>query len=254
LGPTLAEIARTLLRGRLPAVLRVNARPDPLYAVHATDHLGAPLLLVAEDGPTARLLDARGLDAAVGSLSVEDVPPFVHAPTLGHAAVLGPIRRLEAGAAREAVLRFADANPVAELFDVGEGTAMYRLEVRQVRLEAGDTVHDIDPDTYREAVPDPLHDEESDLLADLANHHAAQIGAYLARSLTAAGIRVAQLPLPVRLDRYGFVIALDPAAHQPRWLRLDFPAALRDRHELANFLHPILFHADCTSTEPPGHA
>ncbi|BCB83180.1 DUF2470 domain-containing protein [Phytohabitans suffuscus] len=243
MGPNVEEITRTLLRGRLPAVLRISPEPDDHEVVHATDHRGDLLLLVADGSPLgSQLLRRYGPDGPLGALTVDDVPPFGNAPSLGRAVVLGPIRRLEPGATRQAILEFADGNPATGLFDIGQGTALYRLDVRQVRLRIDDALHHLDIDVYRAAAPDPLHEEEKDLLVDLAEHHAAEIGSFLADSLAAAGIRVTSPPLPVRLDQYGFVVALDPDTARPRWLRLDFPVAMRSRHRLAHFLHPILFH------------
>ncbi|MDQ7909890.1 DUF2470 domain-containing protein [Phytohabitans sp. ZYX-F-186] len=243
MGPKVEEIARTLLHGRLPATLRISGRADDHETVHATDPHGDPLLLVPDGSPLgAQLRGNHGPDGPLGALTVDDAPPFDNAPSLGRATVLGPVRPVAPGAIRQAVLDFADGNPAAGLFDVGQGVCLYRLDVRQVRLGLDGTLHRIDVDDYRGSGPDPLHDEEKDLLVDLAKHHAAEIGGFLADSLAAAGIRVPALPLPVRLDQYGFVVALDPAAARPRCLRLDFPVAMRSRHRLAHFLHPILFH------------
>lgn len=137
--------------------------------------------------------------------------------------------------------------PAALRLDVGGSAALYRLGVRRAHLVADGARGDVDLPAYRAATPDPLHDEEQELLSDLAEHHAAEIGGHLARTLAAADIPFAGLPLPVRIDRYGFVVDLDPDAVEARWLRADFPAPMPDQHALAHFLHPILFH--CQHTE-----
>ena len=241
MGPTFAETARTLLSGRIPGVLRIAGRRERLDVVHATDCTGRPLLLVADDSETARVLADPSARDWPGVLTVDDVPPLDSSPDRGRAHAAGRVRRLDESELREAVLEFADANPVADLLDVGATTAIHRIEVDQVWLEVDGTLHEVDGDDYIVASPDPLHEEEKDLLLDLAGHHAAEIGGYLARCLEGAGVVVTRCPLPVRLDRHGFVV--DPAAvSPPRWIRLDFPRPVRDRQELADLLHHVLFH------------
>jgi hypothetical protein len=52
----------------------------------------------------------------------------------------------------------------------------------------------------------------------------------------------------VRLDRYGFVVALGPAEARHR-ARLAFPRPVRDHADLARLLHPVL----CRRTHPADH-
>ena len=61
---------------------------------------------------------------------------------------------------------------------------------------------------------------------------------------TAARI-LGRAPRAVRLDRYGFTLDVgrpEADTSRSRWVRLSFPRPLRDRHELAHLLHPVLFH------------
>jgi hypothetical protein len=61
-----------------------------------------------------------------------------------------------------------------------------------------------------------------------------EMGDYVRRQLgPAAG--PADRPEVVRLDRYGFLVRVGD-----RLARLAFPRAVRDRHDLAHLLHPVL--------------
>jgi hypothetical protein len=82
------------------------------------------------------------------------------------------------------------------------------MEVAEVRHERNETLTHIDPDEYAEAVPDPLRRVEFDLIADLADHHVEEMGAYLRRRLGRTFQPDAE-PRVVRLDRYGFLVRLD---------------------------------------------
>ncbi|WP_199042720.1 hypothetical protein [Glycomyces salinus] len=69
---------------------------------------------------------------------------------------------------------------------------------------------------------------------------------------TALGHR-AGAPTPtakaVRLDRYGLLVDLGTSDRGPkrgRWARLEFARGVRNQHELAHVLHPILFRHRCT--------
>jgi hypothetical protein len=91
-------------------------------------------------------------------------------------------------------------------------------------------------DEYAEATPDPLSRIEFDLIADLADHHMAEMSAYVRKHLGPAAQPVAE-PRVVRMDRYGFMVRLDD-----RLARMAFPRPVTDRHDLAHLLHPVLCH------------
>jgi uncharacterized protein DUF2470 len=241
--PSRAEVARTLARGRLPGRLRLDGLPAPAPVTHATDRTGRPLLLV-RDGDD---LDTA-LPASPGvTLSVEDVPPVDGAPSLGQLRIEGRPRRLASAEASAAVQEFADGNPVADLLDVGHGASLWLVNVDRVRLDQPLATVDIEPAWYAAAAPDPLHELERDLLADLADHHAPQIESYLRCLLALTGRPCRSAPRAVRLDRYGFIVdTSEPAADH--WVRLSFPRPVHCRHDLAHLLHPVLFP---TCPDPP---
>jgi hypothetical protein len=239
--PSRAEIARTLARGRLPGRLQLDGRPAPAPVPHATDRTGRPLLLVRDDDDLGAAL--RDGHLAV-TLSVMDVPPVERAPSLGRVRIDGRVRRLSAGEAAAAVQEFAESNPVADLLDVGRGASLWLVNVDRVRLDNPCATVDVEPAWYAAAAPDPLHELERDLLADLADHHAEQIESYFRCLLALTGKPCRTIPRAVRLDRYGFIVDIgdrDGAPADDQWVRLSFPRPVHCRHDLAHLLHPVLF-------------
>jgi hypothetical protein len=233
--PTPAEVARTLAAGHLPASAHIACRPGPLPVRHVTDANGGVLLLSPRDGAVAAALrPAPGTGDTALVLDIADVPPVAGAPSLGRVWVSGWARLLDGDEARRAALDYADTDPASDLLDVGHGQVLHRMDVAEVRHERGGVLIDVDPDEYAEAGPDPLRAIEFDLIADLADHHVTEMGDYVRRQLgPAAG--PADRPEVVRLDRYGFLVRVGD-----RLARLAFPRAVRDRHDLAHLLHPVL--------------
>lgn len=235
--PTPAEVARTLAAGHLPALAHVACRPGPFPVRHVTDDHGRLLLLSPSDGAlTTALRPADGADDTAMVLDISDVPPMAGSPSLGRVWLSGWARRLDGDEARAAALDYADVDASGDLLDVGAGQVLHRIDVAEVRYERHETLIDVDPDEYAEATPDPLRRVEFDLIADLADHHVEEIGAYVRRRLGPAFQPSAE-PQVVRLDRYGFVVRLDE-----RLARLAFPRPVTDRHDLAHLLHPVLCH------------
>ena len=238
--PSTAEIARTLAAGHLPATLQVACGPGPLPLAYATDCAGQPLLLVRAGGPLASALPfGEGDVAAV--LAVTDEPPVAGAPALGQVWISGWVSQLHGPAARAAAYEFAETNPLGDLLDVGRGHDMYRLDVAEVRLRRGRRLRAVNLMEYLAADPDPLARDEAELLADLDDHHGPAVGAFVRRMADAAGLpplsRDPDAPLSVvRLDRFGMVVRAEAGL-----VRLDFARAVRDRHDLAELLRPVLF-------------
>jgi hypothetical protein len=174
-------------------------------------------------------------------LDIADVPPTAGSPSLGRVWVSGWAKRLDGSSARAAALDYAAVDASGDLLDVGDGQVLHRMEVAEVRFERHRTLIDVDPDEYAEATPDPLRHVEFDLIADLSDHHVAEMAAYVRRRLGPAA-QPADEPRVVRLDRYGFVVRLDD-----RLARMAFPRPVTDRHDLAHLLHPVLCHR-CSQT------
>jgi hypothetical protein len=234
--PSPAEVARTLATGHLPAVAHVAYRPGPVPVRHVTDDHGRVLLLSPAGGALAAALRPR--DCAGGTavvLDISDVPPMAGSPVLGRVWVSGWATRLDGEEARAAALDYAAVDASGDLLDVGAGQVLHRMDVAEIRHERQGLLTDVDPDEFAAAAPDPLHRLEFDLIADLADHHVAELADYVRRQLgPAAGPGEPQV---VRLDRYGFLVRLGD-----RLARLSFPRPVTDRHDLAHLLHPVLCH------------
>lgn len=233
--PTQAEVARTLAAGHLPATAHIACRPGPFPVRHVTDAQGRILLLSPADGALADALRPQpDVDDTALVLDITDLPPVAGAPTLGRVWVAGWATLLDGDEARQATLDYADTDPCSDLLDVGTTQVIHRMEVAEVRYERHETLMDVDPDDYAAATPDPLRTVEFDLIADLADHHVAEMADYVRRQLGPAA-RPGDDPRVVRLDRYGFMVRLGD-----RLARLSFPRPVEDRHDLAHLLHPIL--------------
>ena len=235
--PSHAEVARTLAAGHLPGTAYIVCGPGPLPVRHVTDANGRVLLLSPTDGAVAAALRPQdGADDTAMVLDISDVPPMAGAPALGRVWVSGWATRLDGDEARAAALDYADIDPSGDLLDVGAGQVLHRLDVAEVRYERHDKLVDVDVDEFAEATPDPLSRIEFDLIADLADHHMAEMSAYVRKHLGKAAQPVNE-PRVVRMDRYGFLVRLDD-----RLARMAFPRPVTDRHDLAHLLHPVLCH------------
>src|SRR5262249_42958946 len=130
--PSAAELARTLISGRVPATARLVGHPGSVNVRHAADRSGRPLLLARLDDRLARALRGRRPPTVV--LHATDAPPSIDAPTLGWVLVGGEVTLVPEDEAPEAVLDYAETSADADLFDVGHGAVLLRVEVLQVRL------------------------------------------------------------------------------------------------------------------------
>ncbi|MEH1099329.1 DUF2470 domain-containing protein [Micromonospora sp. CPCC 205561] len=238
--PSPAEVVRTLVSGRLPGLAHVAHRPGPHQIRHVTDPDGRVLLLVPVVSDLAAALRPADGEAEIALvLDVLDLPPAAGAPSLGRAWVSGWAARLEGAEERRAALDFAAVEPTGDLLDVGTRFRLHRFEVVEARWERGDSVRRIDPEAYAEAEPDPLHPVEAELLADLTEHHAAEVAGYLRRQLGLAAGAPDTAPRVVRIDRYGLLVSHGrPGAR--RRVRLAFPHPLAGRAELTRLLHPLV--------------
>lgn len=241
MGPSEAEIARTLARGRLPGTLRAAEGREEISLPHATGADGRPLILSRWGDGLARLrAEGHTRSGPRVELAVTDVPPMPHAPTFGRVRLSGRLRRLTVAEAEAAALEFAEINPVADLLDVGRDASLHKIEVDRVHLGCHHAGRLLDTAEYTDAEPDPLHENESDLLFDLARRHSARLACFFRRALASAGVEHRAEPRAVRIDRYGFVV--DVGAPQededaPQWVRVGFAHPLRDHGDVVRLLH-----------------
>ncbi|MEU1887550.1 DUF2470 domain-containing protein [Micromonospora rifamycinica] len=235
--PSPAEIVRTLVAGRLPALVHLPGSTGPLQTRHAVDPDGRVLLLTPAAGDLATALTPPEGDTDVAAvLDVLDLPPTAGAPSLGRAWLSGWAERLDGDEARRAAMDFAATRPTGDLLDVGSRFRLHRFAVAEARWERAGATRRIDPQAYARAEPDPLHPAEADLLADLADHHAEQVAGYLCRQLR---LSAAEAPRVVRIDRYGLLVAHGrPGA--TRRTRVGFARPVADVAELSRVLHPMV--------------
>ncbi|MFJ8691262.1 DUF2470 domain-containing protein [Micromonospora wenchangensis] len=235
--PSPAEIVRTLVAGRLPALAHLARVTGPQQVRHATDPQGRVLLLVPAPGDLATALTPPTGDTDVATvLDVLDLPPTAGAPSLGRAWLSGWAEPLDGDEARQAAVDFAAVRPTGDLLDVGSRFRLHRFAVTEVRWERAGATRRIDPQAYAQAEPDPLHAAEADLVADLADHHAEQVAAHLRRQLALPGT---ESPRVVRIDRYGLLVVHGrPGAL--RRTRVGFARPVADVDELSRLLHPML--------------
>ncbi|MER7168389.1 DUF2470 domain-containing protein [Micromonospora sp. NPDC000207] len=245
--PNPAEVVRTLMAGRLPGLAHVAHRPGPHPVRHVTDPEGRMLLLVPVAGDLAAALEPGPAGDVAVVLDVLDLPPTAGAPTLGRAWVSGWATRLDDDERLLAALDFADTLPTGDLLDLGTAFHLYRFEVAEARLERGDAVLRIDPQEYAEAEPDPVHQVEEQVLADLAGHHAGEVTEYVRRLLDPKPLTGPVRPL--RIDRYGLVVAYGPLGGRHR-VRLTFPHPVGHPDDLARALHPVLCRARAAVRTP----
>jgi hypothetical protein len=92
--------------------------------------------------------------------------------------------------ARRAALDYADTDADGDLLDVGDTRVLHRMHVAEIRYEHDGALFDVDPDEYAQASPDPLRAVEFDPIADLTDHHAAEITAYVRLGPLAVADRV----------------------------------------------------------------
>ncbi|WFE37359.1 DUF2470 domain-containing protein [Micromonospora sp. WMMD998] len=234
--PSPAEIVRTLVAGRLPALVHLARHAGPHQVRHATDPDGRVLLLVPIVSDLAAALSPPDATDVATVLDVLDLPPAAGAPSLGRAWISGWAKRLDGDEARRAAVDFAVTQPTGDLLDVGRRFRLHRFEVAEARWERAGGVRRIDPAAFAEAEPDPLHAVEAELLADLADHHGEQVAGHLCRRLK---LPVAESPRVVRIDRYGLLVAYGrPGA--TRRIRVAFERPVADVAELSRLLHPMV--------------
>jgi len=230
--PTPAELARTLAGGRLAGTVHLNGYPGRARVRHVTPDDGEPLLLVPAPGELATTLAGHIV------LSVDDVPPVLGAPARGRLWLGGTVHRLHGTAALAAADAYAQVNATGDLLDVGRGHALFRIAPAEVRLANGRSLVEVDPADFRAARPDPVADDEGRLLADLNDHHGAQLAALVER--------VCGRPAPrgcraLRLDRYGLVVGPGPAEPPAPRIRLGFARPVTSVCEVTHVIHALLW-------------
>lgn len=211
-----AEAARTLLRTASTAALHLQTVPG-LVAVggHAGDGEGRLLLPTSADDRVVIALRRAGSLPARAVLT--DVAPLpLRSRWRGRLELegqLAEVPRDDAGAA------WQDATGGGEL---APGRRVLRLVPQVLVLTRfPDPPVPVCPRAYAAAVPDPLADDEAELLWHLADGHPAevrQLAGLLPRRVSTGARRI----VPLRLDRHALVLRVERDGAD-----LDVPLALR---------------------------
>jgi hypothetical protein len=234
--PSIAELARTLISGRVPATARLACRPGALTVRHTTDCSGRPLLLARFDDPLVRAL--RGDRPPTLVLEAADTPPGPDAPSLGRVLVGGTVSLVPADEAGEAVLEYAETSADPDLFDVGLGMVLLQVEVHQIRLVRPEPAPARSRRTWPGAANGAARSADGWAEADQRRPHAMEIF---------AGADGADPSLQVDLDEY-LAADPDPLYGEER----DLLADLNDRHgaQLRPYLAGRLAAAGLPGTTP----
>jgi hypothetical protein len=237
--PSPAEVVRTLVAARGPGQLHLPESTWPVPVAHGVAPDGTPLLLVDDDAPGADALPAAGADDVAALCTIPDETAYPAAPSDGEAALLGWVAPVPPAGVRAAADAFAAVNPLPALLDIGRGQTLHRLELAEIRLDGDDRCASVDLDAYRCARPDPVRLRETELLADLNDHHPEIRHALLRHARMA--VPTADAVLPVRVDRHGLVLRV-LAGGGPRHLRLAFRRPVADHADLAATLRALSCH------------
>jgi uncharacterized protein DUF2470 len=231
--PPPAERARTVA-ARASAALHAVGLGAVELDVAGTTTDGQVLVVVPADGRLATALRTSPLGDLPARLTVTDRTPFpVAHPVRGRLELSGWLSPVHAADVQRCLLDLADVRPTDVLLDVGLRAVLLRLDLAEVLLTDGGATHDVDPDDYTAARPDPVTAAETDLAAA----HGEALGSLLARVQAWASPRddVALLGL----DRHGVRFRVQ-ARRSCYDLRVPFPAALTDGAGLAAALHTLL--------------
>jgi putative heme iron utilization protein len=226
--PTHGERTRTLLAGIHTGTLCTIAKepagyPYGSFVTFALD--GAdPVFLISALAEHTRNLKA---DPRASLLVAEtgEADPLAN----GRVTLVGEVRRLEAGAARDSSRQaYLAAHPKARYYVDYADFAFWRLEVAAVRYIGGyGRMSWVDLPDYRQATPDPIGPHARAILEHMnADHAEAMVG--WCRALTKAHDTTAAVMTAV--DRYGCELSVATSRGQ-RPVRLPFPAPISSPEE-----------------------
>ena len=213
-----AEIARTLAAGRLPGIAHVAYRPGPYQVRHVTDR-ARPGAAAVPRAAAARRRAAPARTATTPrscwtSLTCRRWP--ARPRWAGSGCPAGPPRCSgdEARARRPGLRRRRPGRRPARRRRLPGRCTGWRSPRSATSATA--SLVEIDPDDVRRGRArtrcTPI---EFDLIADLADHHVAEMTDYVRRQLGLAAPAPATQPRVVRIDRYGFLVR--SATGWPGW-------------------------------------
>ena len=231
--PSPAECARTVA-ARASAALHAVGVGAVELTVAGTTSAGQVLVVVPADGRLAAALRTSPLGDLPARLTVTDRSPFaVRHPLRGRVELSGWLSPVHAADVQRSLLDLADVRPSDALLDVGLRAVLVRLDLAEVLLTDGGATHEVDPDAFAAARPDPVGAEESGLAAV----HGAALTRLLARVQAWAGPRDDVRLLG--LDRHGVRVRVE-ASGSCYDLRVPFHAPLAAGSGLGAALDTLL--------------
>lgn len=226
--PSAAERTRTLVQSTCSAVLLVpgleTAGSDQLMPLARSVGPDGDLFLeLPADSPVVRAATHAEDDELTAVLEITDVAPV---------SVPHRIR------GRVWVSGWLTTVPGLS----GPGRTTLRLETGEVYVDDLWGAQDVQPEEFRDAVPDPLAGHETELLQHLHAAHGEQL-ATLCGLLgeRSAGHCPAHPPavVPLALDRYGLRLRLCEDRGRCYDARFEFPDPVRDVVELSQAMHTL---------------
>lgn len=279
-GPDAAERARTLLAGVVPGWLSVDGAPAPFPVCHATDHLGRPVILMADGSPLHTAVTSAAWPDPAVALEVTDTGAL---PGLmedrGRATAYGWAAPVPAPELRAAAAVLAERWPTGDLLSLGAGWSLLRIDVIEVDLavsalgssEPGAAVgsevaSDADRDLaekgvldvpmpdYRAARPDPVRVAETELLEHLMEDHHGLLEALGRRAcLLDPALSGAQDLQAVALDRFSLTLRCRSGGRR-RTLRFAFSTPAQSLADVGANLRELLTAAFWCVTAARRHA
>ncbi|MFF5970806.1 DUF2470 domain-containing protein [Streptomyces sp. NPDC012769] len=217
---TPAEHVRSVLARAISLSLTLDGQELDLIGAHSVDTEGRVTLHPWTDGPLAALATAPR-DGLAARLEFTDI-----APTALRDRV------------RSRVTLSGRLVPTPS-----EGGGALRLDPARVTLRTATGVHEVDPEAFALAGPDPLAVEEAAMLTHLADAHEDMVAdlVVLAGSRLPHGVVRA---MPFAVDRHGITLRCEYLEGHCD-LRLLFPATARDAAEAGEQVRRLLTTPRC---------
>ncbi|MFJ2132185.1 DUF2470 domain-containing protein [Streptomyces sp. NPDC087845] len=226
--PSAAERTRTLVQSTCSAVLLVPglnaAGPHQLMpSARSVGPDGDLFLELPTDSPAVRAATHAEGDELTAVLEITDVAPVsVPHRIRGRARISGWLTTVPGVS--------------------GPGRTTLRLETGEAYVDDLWGAEEVEPEEFRDALPDPLVGHEAELLQHLHTAHGAQLstlcgllGELSARRCAAHRPSV----VPLALDRYGLRVRLCEGRGRCFDARFEFPEPVRDISGLRHAMHTL---------------
>lgn len=244
--PSPAERARTLALGVVTGVLHLPAlvTENGVSKAYRVQQLTAPdgsIALLVQDGSDLHcrlqtIIESTDLADVPTVLDVLDVPPGQLCLPRARLCITGWVEALPVAEQRQLAGPVAAARPLGALLDLGTGWTLYRFEMAEIRVTTGAGTRVVELGEFTAAEPDPLYENEDQVVGHLEEHHRDQTIEYALRRLDRAAVSDVTI---VGLDRYGLdLLCAVGATYRP--LRAPFGCRITDERTLSRALTRLL--------------